>query len=113
VLERERGILFQCRNCGFLVSNMYAGRAHGMSHPHSMEMKVGMGCSSKACVQPRQHYRRARFVKTQQDRMRRLLTGDAALIVPPGQRKELERSVLDRNDVDSALAEIESLLKYA
>ena len=45
--------------------------------------------------------------------MRRLLTGEAALIVPPGQRKELERSVLDRNDVDSALAEIESLLKYA
>ena len=39
--------------------------------------------------------------------------GEAALIVPPGQRKELERSVLDRNDVDSALAEIESLLKYA
>ena len=54
-----------------------------------------------------------RFVKTQQDRMRRLLTGEAALIVPPGQWKELERSVLDRNDVDSALAEIESLLKYA
>jgi hypothetical protein len=35
------------------------------------------------------------------------------LIVPPGERKELERSVLDQSDVDSALAEIESLLKYA
>ena len=64
-------------------------------------------------MQPKSHYQRTRFISTQRSRIQRLKEGRAFLIAQPAWRKELERSVLDRDDVDAATNEVESLLRYA
>ena len=112
-LESEKGVFFQCRACAFLVANVYAGRAHERLDRDTMAWEPGMGCCSRTCVRPRSHYRRKRFISTQQHRMQRLKEGDAVLIVPPAVRKELTRSILNQIGIDDAVAEVESMLKYA
>ena len=112
-LEAEKGVFFQCRACGFLVANVYAGRAHERLDRDTMAWEPGMGCCSRTCVRPRSHYRGKRFINTQHNRMQRLREGDAVLIVPPAWRKELTRSVLGRDDINKAIAEVESMLQFA
>ena len=112
-LEAEKGVFFQCRACGFLVANVYAGRAHERLDRDTMAWEPGMGCCSRTCVRPRSHYRGKRFIRTQRNRVQRLREGEALLILPPAWRKEQTRTVLDTNGMTLAIAEVESLLQFA